>query len=1810
MSNSPRLSRSRLVLRLLGVSLLAPALWGVALLTLAQAAGLNASPTTAPATADLRLTKTVSDSQVAPGGLLTYTLAYQSIGRPAEGVRLTDTLPAGVTWVTDTASATGLSRVSTTPPVWTLPSLLTDTLGSLLVVVRVPLTATLGSQVVNAASISAATGDSEPGNNTAVAPPVTVTGADVRLSQSGPTQARRGAAASYSLTLTNTGNLTATGVVVTDSLSSHLAFQGASSGSVWNANTHQIFWHLPDLAPQASAALSLTAMLSAEAPLGLPLTNLAHVTANGDVDPSNNSARWDTLVYAPTATSGTLSYQGILVVGQPITVTATFQDSEGQPVPDDTPVSFNAPAPATLTSTGRTVGGQARATLRTTRSGSLVVTASAGAVNLSQTVSLAPGEPTQTRLSGATTSAVGQTVSLTAWVSDTYGNAVAPTPVQFNLAGVGQLGATSATTANGRAMTTLTSQISGEAYVTASAVGRAASYTVRFTPLDPARLHLDLYGAPVAGSPVALYATLRDTFSNTVQAGYPVRFRVVTGAASLTPTATLTTASGVASTTLQTSQAGTVVVRAESGSAADQESIHVAAGPPVRLEVSASPAGVGVDGGTTEITVRAVDQNGNVVTSRGGNVIFSFSSAITGTLSPAAPLLVNGVARATLTAPNLYSPEGIVLVASQADLASGRVTIPLLTPDVRVTVGTIPAVDPVSGYLTPGQVVTFTVNYGNSGQAAARNVQIEFTPPGRLAGINVTLPPGVTTTQSPGPAGGAWQWSVGTLAAGQNGQIQVRAQLDPAQRWFTNDRISADALIRTSSMERTPNASNLGLLDIQVLSANLSLTIRKPEDILVGTIPQPGDQIPYYILLGNAGRATVTQARITVTLPISTSFYQAYEYPANPNDTARYIRMLDPTTGQTTETCTSVCVWEYNGPSLGSVEANPQLRLRLTISPTARPGLNALQLGWVVGGPVYEAEPADNRGTAEVNLHGPNLVAQPNAYAVVPGDPITFTVGAFNSGVAQGVIQAIATNPTLTLTLPSQVQILASANPPTSTQQGNTLVWRLQGDYGPNTTANVSVRVMLPSQVPANTTLPYTLQVSAANPEPYLADNVAASTLRVIPDRPSQIHQADEALDLPAGDYATASAVVRDPNGNSVSNYPVEFSVSPPSTPPLFTLGSSRGATNATGEAATTILAGTRVGQANLLTLIRVGSQSYSDTRLVRVVPNTPFTGTISMSGTLAVGGETGLTAAFTDRYGNPVADGTVVTLTTNLGGFDVNGRLQTTTTARTTGGRVQQTFLAGTRTDEAPARVQACTGRACGFRPVTILPGVPARLTLALSRTEVEAGGEAVEVTVYIADQFGNPVANNTPVSLGLTGCPAATLQSAFVYTQQGLAATTLTPGARPCQGSLTMQVAALTQQAAFRVVPDAPQTLRLIAPATLLASGVHTGTVRIELLDRFANGINAPVSLSLTPSLGTLQPEVVQTVNGAGTAILTAPRRLGTTQLQAQAGGLTQAASVEFVPGAIYSIAVVPGQPVLSVDRQPQQGVVIAARDVYSNAVGGAISLSIDLGATVTPSQGTLSNGLFATTIRAGTLAGTAHLTATVAGLTRVFPIRVEAGAPTILIPQTSRNPARLAADGLDALTVTARVLDPFGNPVESGWPVSFTLASPLGYFSPPQVDTQRGVVTATLTAGTTLGMTQMIIQAGRPRITRGVEFVVGPPYRMDLALSTTQIHGTGEVTTTVALTATVQDRGGHIIPAGTAVTFETERGTFVGGGSTLAAVTDDQGQAFATLTTPPSPGSVQVTARAGNASGSASLRIGDQPYRIYLPAVYRSP
>lgn len=117
---------------------------------------------------DMSVTKTASPNPVARGGTLTYRMTVTNNGTPAmpattSGVTLTDTLPAGVTFVSATPSIGTCSGTSTvTCKLGTFPS---GTSATVDIVVTV--NASASGTLTNTATVGAATADAALGNNTA-----------------------------------------------------------------------------------------------------------------------------------------------------------------------------------------------------------------------------------------------------------------------------------------------------------------------------------------------------------------------------------------------------------------------------------------------------------------------------------------------------------------------------------------------------------------------------------------------------------------------------------------------------------------------------------------------------------------------------------------------------------------------------------------------------------------------------------------------------------------------------------------------------------------------------------------------------------------------------------------------------------------------------------------------------------------------------------------------------------------------------------------------------------------------------------------------------------------------------------------------------------------------------------------------------------------------------------------------------------------------------------------------------------------------------------------------------------------------------------------------------------------------------------------------------------------------------------------------------------------------------------------------------------------------------------------------------------
>src|SRR6185436_10680701 len=265
--------------------------------------------TTVTAVADVSITNTDNPDPVNAGASLAYTLDASNAGpSTAQTITVTDTLPAGVTFQNTTGTASG----------WTCnhsAGVVTCTRGNIpvagtrTIVINVTAPATNGN-IQNSATITAATSDLDPSDNTAVAS-TTVTGgtthADLSIAKSDSADpVSAGAALSYTLAVTNAGPETATGVSVSDPLPAGVAFVSAS-GTGWSCNQSSgtVTCTRVNLDPGAAPAITINVTAPGSA---ATLSNTATVTTTSiDANAANNSDTEGTTVTAAADLSITKS---------------------------------------------------------------------------------------------------------------------------------------------------------------------------------------------------------------------------------------------------------------------------------------------------------------------------------------------------------------------------------------------------------------------------------------------------------------------------------------------------------------------------------------------------------------------------------------------------------------------------------------------------------------------------------------------------------------------------------------------------------------------------------------------------------------------------------------------------------------------------------------------------------------------------------------------------------------------------------------------------------------------------------------------------------------------------------------------------------------------------------------------------------------------------------------------------------------------------------------------------------------------------------------------------------------------------------------------------------------------------------------------------------------------------------------------------------------------------------------------------------------------------------------------------------------
>ncbi|HST41705.1 MAG TPA: hypothetical protein VLK58_19455 [Conexibacter sp.] len=245
--------------------------------------------------ADLAIEKS-GPATVAAGGQATWQLRVTNIGPDdATGVTVTDTLPAGTSFVTASNGCTATGQTVTCA----LADLAVGASTTVEVTATVPYA--LGSAtIVNSATVRGDKIDPDPTNDSDEATTVVGPSTDLAIVKSGPASATAGGTITWTLIATNNGPSTATGVTVSDALPAGVGFVSATpTQGTCTANGQTVGCALGELPSGGSAQIQLVGQLGAGL-ANTTIVNAATVTGTEpDPNPGNNRGEAPTSITSP-----------------------------------------------------------------------------------------------------------------------------------------------------------------------------------------------------------------------------------------------------------------------------------------------------------------------------------------------------------------------------------------------------------------------------------------------------------------------------------------------------------------------------------------------------------------------------------------------------------------------------------------------------------------------------------------------------------------------------------------------------------------------------------------------------------------------------------------------------------------------------------------------------------------------------------------------------------------------------------------------------------------------------------------------------------------------------------------------------------------------------------------------------------------------------------------------------------------------------------------------------------------------------------------------------------------------------------------------------------------------------------------------------------------------------------------------------------------------------------------------------------------------------------------------------------------------
>jgi len=259
-------------------------------------------------TQDMNVVKNFYSGKAEAGKQFIYQINFTNQGNaPASNVIVTDTLPAGVTFVSVPYCSIS-PTLNGNQLVWNVGRVTQGNSGFLYAQVQITDTAQVGSVLTNVVRVSTSDVDIDPTDDvytlttTLTTTTIVAPGRDMKVTQSLYGAAIPGQEVQYNIRYNNLGSLTATNVIITDMLPISVTYVSHSASGFSTVVTgSMLVLTRSEVVGDSGGGISITVRVTDTAPVGAVITNVTQIsTGDVDVNLTNNAYTLTTSIVAST----------------------------------------------------------------------------------------------------------------------------------------------------------------------------------------------------------------------------------------------------------------------------------------------------------------------------------------------------------------------------------------------------------------------------------------------------------------------------------------------------------------------------------------------------------------------------------------------------------------------------------------------------------------------------------------------------------------------------------------------------------------------------------------------------------------------------------------------------------------------------------------------------------------------------------------------------------------------------------------------------------------------------------------------------------------------------------------------------------------------------------------------------------------------------------------------------------------------------------------------------------------------------------------------------------------------------------------------------------------------------------------------------------------------------------------------------------------------------------------------------------------------------------------------------------------------